>query len=213
MRMQMSDYLSRPYHIVLVPDESEDGYVGWVASVSELPGCLAQGKTAGEALEHIEEAKLEWIAAQLADGKPVPEASPDPSGSGKVLIRMPASLHDRMAWEAERQGVSLNQLCVALLSGGVGWQLAASLTQAASDVGGQREAETGLIQSHPAARFGATLDEVDEVHQARTWETVFWQMVRENPAAQRGLALMLDRHGAGFQRIEDWSFTGRPRIR
>jgi predicted HicB family RNase H-like nuclease len=43
--------------------------------------------------------------------------------SGNVLVRMPPDLHAHLSKRAEAQGVSLNQLVVALLAGGVGWKL------------------------------------------------------------------------------------------
>lgn len=36
--------------------------------------------------------------------------------SGKILVRIPKSLHSHLAAEAAREGVSLNQLMVAKLS-------------------------------------------------------------------------------------------------
>jgi predicted HicB family RNase H-like nuclease len=43
--------------------------------------------------------------------------------SGKILVRMPPALHEQLVAEAERQGVSLNQLVVTLLAGGIGFKL------------------------------------------------------------------------------------------
>jgi predicted HicB family RNase H-like nuclease len=37
-------------------------------------------------------------------------------------VRLPVELHAELAAEAERQGVSLNTLIVALLAGGIGWR-------------------------------------------------------------------------------------------
>lgn len=43
--------------------------------------------------------------------------------SGKFVLRVPADLHTQLAAEAAKQNVSLNQLCVALLAGGIGFKL------------------------------------------------------------------------------------------
>lgn len=43
--------------------------------------------------------------------------------SGTVVVRCPADLHVALLAEAERQGVSLNNLCVALLAGGIHFKL------------------------------------------------------------------------------------------
>ncbi len=37
-------------------------------------------------------------------------------------MRLPVDLHAALAAEADRQGVSLNTLIVALLAGGIGWR-------------------------------------------------------------------------------------------
>jgi predicted HicB family RNase H-like nuclease len=42
--------------------------------------------------------------------------------SGKMLVRMPPALHKQLAAVATEQGVSVNQLTVALLAGGIGFK-------------------------------------------------------------------------------------------
>lgn len=42
--------------------------------------------------------------------------------SGKFVVRIPRALHAQLAAEAATQGVSLNQLVVALLAGGIGFK-------------------------------------------------------------------------------------------
>jgi hypothetical protein len=67
--------------------------------------------------------------------RPAPEAptasAPDPAAgeggstrdhSGRLLVRMPKSLHAELARTAERDGTSLNAFIVAALSGAVGWR-------------------------------------------------------------------------------------------
>ena len=43
--------------------------------------------------------------------------------STRFVIRMPAALHEQLTARAQEQGVSLNQLMVALLAGGIGFTL------------------------------------------------------------------------------------------
>lgn len=43
--------------------------------------------------------------------------------SGKLIVRMPPALHEQLAAKAAEQGVSLNQLIVALLAGGINFKL------------------------------------------------------------------------------------------
>jgi hypothetical protein len=47
----------------------------------------------------------------------------DTMASGKLVVRMPPELHRQLGAAAESEGVSLNQLIVALLAGGVGFKL------------------------------------------------------------------------------------------
>ncbi|MGO9955248.1 MAG: toxin-antitoxin system HicB family antitoxin [Solirubrobacteraceae bacterium] len=48
--------------------------------------------------------------------------SADHDPSGQFRVRVPTDLHAALRAEAERQGVSLNTLVVAILAGGVGWR-------------------------------------------------------------------------------------------
>lgn len=44
-------------------------------------------------------------------------------GTTEFRVRMPPALHEQLKARAAQQGVSLNQLCVALLAGGVGFNM------------------------------------------------------------------------------------------
>lgn len=90
---------------------------GFVVEIEDLPGCITQGETAAEALAAAEDARRLWLAAAREHGDPIPPPSIDPRYSGRLLVRMPKSLHRRLATSARREGVSLNQLVVALLAG------------------------------------------------------------------------------------------------
>jgi len=52
-----------------------------------------------------------WIETKLAHGFPVPEPDnkADDDYSGKFNIRIPKSLHRKLALEAQKQNISLNQ--------------------------------------------------------------------------------------------------------
>ena len=45
----------------------------FVASIPELPGCMAHGETKEQALKEIDIAKNLWIETAKEDGLPVPE--------------------------------------------------------------------------------------------------------------------------------------------
>jgi antitoxin HicB len=93
-------------------DEDE----GFIAVARDLPGCSAFGATREEACAELRPAIMAWIEAAQSAGNPVPTPSEKPAYSGKVLVRMPKSLHEDLAKQAETEGVSLNQYMVVLLS-------------------------------------------------------------------------------------------------
>jgi hypothetical protein len=47
--------------------------------------------------------------------------------SGRLLLRMPRSLHEELARASDREGVSLNQFITGALSSAVGWRRADGL--------------------------------------------------------------------------------------
>ena len=96
-------------------DEDE----GYIAIVPDLPGCSAFGETPDKALAEIEDAAEGWIEAAVAVGNPVPEPyipRAEPQAGGRVLLRMGRTLHQKLIDDAKREGVSLNQHLVHLLS-------------------------------------------------------------------------------------------------
>jgi RNA polymerase sigma-B factor len=54
--------------------------------------------------------------------QPAAEPEQPQSHSGRLLVRMPPSLHSELARAAEREGVSLNTLVTGALAGAVGWR-------------------------------------------------------------------------------------------
>ncbi len=110
-RKPLDYYLSLRYPVTLVPEE-EGGYT---AIVPDLPGCVTVGETAEEAMAMAEDAKRLWIEDAYESGEVIPVPSTEREYSGRLLLRMPKSLHRRLAEDAEREGISLNQYVVALL--------------------------------------------------------------------------------------------------
>ena len=53
-----------------------------------------------------------------AAGKPRQRSA---RNSGRLLLRMPAGLHEELARAADRSGISLNQFITNVLAGAVGW--------------------------------------------------------------------------------------------
>ena len=58
------------YEIIIYWSDEDDAFL---AEVPELPGCMADGKTAQEALAHAEEAIADWIETARQIGRPIPQ--------------------------------------------------------------------------------------------------------------------------------------------
>jgi antitoxin HicB len=115
--MTIEDYLAQPYERVLIPDREAGGYT---ALIKEFPGCVSEGESADEALKRLENAAFAWIEAALYLGQDIPTPTSSQAYSGKLALRMPRSLHQRIAEIANDSGVSINQWIVTTLSERVG---------------------------------------------------------------------------------------------
>ena len=62
--------------------------------------------------------------------------------SGRLLLRMPQTLHAELAKAAEREGTSLNQFITRSLAGAIGWQGAGSAPERRS---GSRRADLTTV--------------------------------------------------------------------
>jgi len=114
---EASELLRQPYARIILP-ESDGTFRG---EIMEFPGCLAVGNSALEALEQLEQVAVSWIAAALEKGQPIPQPFENNNEySGKLVLRLPKSLHKKATWIAERESVSLNQFIVASISESVG---------------------------------------------------------------------------------------------
>jgi antitoxin HicB len=101
-----------------------------VARVRDLPGCTARAATPEELWDAVERAKREWIEDALRRGERVPE--PGGGGgrrsggesrgeySGRILVRVPKSMHAELVVRAAQEGVSLNQFILAALARSLG---------------------------------------------------------------------------------------------
>ncbi len=58
------------YEIIIYWSEADNAYL---AEIPELPGCMADGPTAAEALRQVEQVAQEWIETARALGRPIPE--------------------------------------------------------------------------------------------------------------------------------------------
>lgn len=104
---------ARPYAAILTREDDE-----YVFRVPELPGLVTGGATLEEAYALLEDAKRAWIATALEVGRPIPEPHDEdvPRKSGRFSVRVAPAIHTALVEEAERQGVSLNDLVSGALA-------------------------------------------------------------------------------------------------
>ena len=116
MNRSVDDILKRSYSRVLKP--AEEG--GYTAEILEFPGCVTEGETVQEAFENLEDAARGWLEAVIELGQNVPEPVAEAEYSGKIVLRLPRSLHGAAANLAERESVSLNTFLATAIAERVG---------------------------------------------------------------------------------------------
>ena len=106
-------YVEMSYRMEIVEDKDEGGFV---VSYPELPGCITCGETIERAVENAADAKKAWLEAALEEGIEIHEPGSLEEYSGQFKIRMPRSLHRDLAEHSKKEGISMNQYCIYLLS-------------------------------------------------------------------------------------------------
>lgn len=109
----IEEYKKLPYKMEIVEDVYEGGYV---VSFPELKGCLSCGETIEQAIANAQEAKTEWLTAAFEDGISIPEPEAMERYSGQFKLRIPRTLHRQLAEHSRREGISMNQYCLYLLT-------------------------------------------------------------------------------------------------
>ncbi len=104
------------YAINIAPISEEEGG-GYLVTLPDLPGCLADGETIDTAIAEARDAFTAWAMAEREDKGELP---PPKTYSGQFVQRIPKTLHMRLAKRAASEGVSLNQLAAPLLAQGLG---------------------------------------------------------------------------------------------
>jgi len=108
-------YVKLKYPFVL--DQDQDG--SYFIEYPDLPGCMTCGATIEGVLEMGEDAKRCWISSALQAGDFVPEPKIAVEYPDNFKLRLPKTLYRQLSANANAEGVSMNQYCLYLLSGGV----------------------------------------------------------------------------------------------
>ena len=108
--MKLEDYAIR-----IEPLPQDEGG-GFLVTVPDLPGCVADGETIDAAIAEAQDAFQAWTTAERQDKGQLPAPK---TYSGQFVQRIPKSLHRQLATRAAAEGVSLNQLAATFLAHGL----------------------------------------------------------------------------------------------
>lgn len=109
----LSEYLELPYKMEIVEDKDEGGFI---VSFPDLPGCITIGENLEIAIKNAKDAKKTWLQAAIEDGVDIFEPNSLDHYSGQFKLRIPKSLHRSLADHSRKEGISMNQYCLYLLS-------------------------------------------------------------------------------------------------
>ena len=113
------------YSHVVSPIDAADGG-GFMFTMPDIPGVVADGATELQAIADGREAFIATVSAMADMGQeiPAPAFNADDftpaAASGKVLARLPRSMHLQLSARAKTEGVSLNSLVLAFIAEGLG---------------------------------------------------------------------------------------------
>ena len=114
IKKQVEYYMNLPYTMTVRYLDEQGGY--FVAGYIELPDLTMTGDTPEEAVKELLVERPEWFEACLEAKIPIPLPVEPQKYSGKIIVRMPPSLHESLIHIAELEGVSLNQYMVSSLA-------------------------------------------------------------------------------------------------
>lgn len=121
-KRDLNYYLTAPYAIEIraVDEEEGGGYTACIPQLGRL-ALVGDGATPEEALAELAAARELVIPIMLEQGVELPDPSPaeEPelkTYSGNLVLRIPRSLHARLAAAARDEGCSINKMVTGMLS-------------------------------------------------------------------------------------------------
>lgn len=111
----MEYFKNLPYTRIIQEMNDESGHY-FYGRILELNGCQSTGETIEELYENLDEAMEGYLEIKLERGLAIPEPENAENYSGKFVVRVPKTLHQRLVIEAEREGISLNQYALYKLA-------------------------------------------------------------------------------------------------
>lgn len=113
--MEIKDHMRLPYTRLVQEMNDESGHY-FYGRILELDGCQSTGDTLEELYQSFNEAMEGYLEVKQENDLPIPIPETADKYSGKFVVRIPKSLHQRLAIEAEKEGVSLDQLVLYKLA-------------------------------------------------------------------------------------------------
>ncbi|MDP2277846.1 MAG: type II toxin-antitoxin system HicB family antitoxin [Nitrospirota bacterium] len=114
----------------------------------DLSGCIADGKTPEEAVKKALVVKDEWLAVAIESGWKIPEPSVLIETSGRITLRLPKTVHEKLVDKAEQEEVSLNQLILNYVAEGLErTSIKKSIEQISENISAGLNRIEGLIQT------------------------------------------------------------------
>lgn len=118
VKKQVEYYMRLPYTMTVKFRPEQGGY--YVAGYIELPDLTMTGDTPEEAVKELLVEKPEWFETCLKLGVKIPLPIEPQKYSGKIVLRMPPSMHESLIQIAELEGISLNQYMLAAIARSIG---------------------------------------------------------------------------------------------
>ena len=113
--MNIKDYMNLPYTRVVQEMRDESGHY-FYGRILEPDGCQSTGETLQELYDNLNEAMEGYLEVKNDKKLNIPLPQKSEEYSGKFNVRIPKSLHQKLAIEAKREDVSLNQYVLYKLS-------------------------------------------------------------------------------------------------
>lgn len=115
MAKNLDYYMNLNYPTEFQKIIEDDGENYYRITIPRLPGVIVYADSITEGISELEEAKKAWFSSCLRRNIKIPEPL-HKKYSGKLLVRMPKSLHEQLAEEAEKENVSLNSFIISKLA-------------------------------------------------------------------------------------------------
>ena len=113
--MEVKDYMKLPYTRLVQEMNDESGHY-FYGRILELDGCQTTADTLTELYENLNDIMESYLEIKIENQLSIPIPETTDKYSGRFVVRLPKTLHQRLAIEASMEGVSLNQLALYKLA-------------------------------------------------------------------------------------------------